>query len=163
MIKTVTGDLLESTETYLCHQCNCYSTRSAHLARSVFKRFPYADIYSERKSPDKPGTLIIRGDGKDQRYVANLLGQVYPGNSRYPDGKRDGYKSRLQYFKESLKALVSLEGSFAFPYRIGCGAAGGDWDDYLAALQEFSEQVDGEVVIYRLDSPQIENTHPTLF
>ena len=164
MIKTKHGDLLDSTETYLCHQCNCYSTRSAHLARSVFKRFPYADIYTERKSPDQPGTVILRGDGGDQRYVANLLGQVYPGVSRYPEGKLDGSSSRLRYFKKCLEDLSDLEGSFAFPYRIGCGAAGGEWEDYLAALEKFAEQVPGDVVIYRLDPlPQTQSSHPTLF
>jgi hypothetical protein len=41
-------------------------------------------------------------------------------------------------------------GSFAFPWRIGCGAAGGDWVRYLKAIRAFSEMIDGDVTVYKL-------------
>lgn len=162
MLRTVNGNLLDSKETYLCHQCNCYSTRSAHLAKSVFSKYPYANIYASRQEPDEPGTVIVRG-GDDQRLVANLLGQIYPGYSRFPNGKRDGLKARLGYFEKCLEELSRLDGSFAFPYRVGCGAAGGDWDTYQGLLEDFSTSVEGDVVIYCLDTLPKQESHPTLF
>jgi hypothetical protein len=39
--------------------------------------------------------------------------------------------------------------SIAFPWRIGCGAAGGNWEKYMKMIEGFSEYVDGEVLIYR--------------
>lgn len=152
MLKVVSGDLLASKETYLCHQCNCVTNRSAHLARSVFKQFPYSNIYHGRSAPDAPGLVILRGDGTSQRFIANILGQYYPGKSRFQRDMRDGTEARLSYFQKALNHLKSLEGDFAFPWRIGCGAAGGDWDQYYHLLEQFADQIEGDVVIYRLPS-----------
>ena len=150
MFKVIEGDLFDATETYLCHQCNCVTKRAAHLAKAVFTKFPYADIYSPRKGMDKAGTVIIKGNGKDQRFVVNMLGQFYPGVAQYPTGKVDGFKARLHYFWCCLQEMTLLEGDFAFPYMMGCGAAGGDWSRYHDGLKWFESQIDGNVTIYKL-------------
>lgn len=175
MLHLVKGDLFESKERYIVHQVNAVTTRAAHLAYYMFKRFPYSDVYSPRalrdgdkkhaenllKHPDevsfdedKPGDIIIRGNGKDQRFVIALLGQYFPGPVRYPDSKKDGFKARQKYFHQGLWKIAqipSLE-SVAFPQGIGCGAAGMSWDIYYKILQNFAEYLDGkaEVYIYHL-------------
>lgn len=176
MLHSVKGDLFESKEKYIVHQCNCVTTRAAHLAYHMFRRFPYADVYSPRalhggdkkhaedlmKHPDDvvpqrdtPGDIIIRGNGEDQRYVIALLGQYFPGFPKYPDSKKDGAKARQKYFYQGLWKIANIPSleSVAFPYGIGCGAAGGDWDIYYKILQNFAEYLDGtaDVYIYRLD------------
>ena len=35
--------------------------------------------------------------------------------------------------------------SIGFPYRIGCGAAGGNWNNYLGTLEIFSRYLPGIV------------------
>lgn len=144
----VNGDLLKSTETYLCHQCNCISQRSAHLSSAVFAEFPYSNVYSGRTIPDTPGTIKIKGNGKDQRYVVNMFGQYYPGK-KYPNSRKDGREQRAKFFESCLIEMSKLGGSFAFPWRIGCGAAGGDWDRYLNMLHNFSKDVES-VTVYKL-------------
>ena len=158
MLKIVAGDLMKATEMYICHQCNCVTNRSAYLAHTMFKCFPYADIYSGRKYPDTPGTIKICGNGDDERFIINMLGQYYPGK-KYRDSKKDGEKTREKYFSLCLDRLEALcegsgEGSFAFPWRIGCGAAGGEWDNYMAMLEAFSRRITTDVVIYRLPSKE---------
>jgi O-acetyl-ADP-ribose deacetylase (regulator of RNase III) len=155
MIEVITGDLFEASEQYICHQCNCVTNKAAHLAKDVFNRFPYADIYSGRLNPDAPGTVIIKGNGQDQRYVAALLGQYYPGFPKYPDSNLDGTKVREKYFHRALVRLAKTPGlqSVAFPWKIGCGAAGGSWEHYLGTLENFAKYVEvtqgTKVVIYR--------------
>lgn len=149
MFTIVDGDLFDAPETYLCHQCNCVTKGAAHLAAAVFKRFPYADIYSPRTEPDEPGTIILRGNGEYERFVVNMLGQFYPGRSSVPTGY-DSYKIRRRYFRESLFKMTELEGNFAFPWGIGCGAAGGDWGKYIEILKNFESYIKGNVVIYKL-------------
>lgn len=164
MIKTIRGDLMKATETYLCHQCNCVTNRSAHLAKSVFKNFPYADVYTHRKQHSKPGSIELRGDGKEQRFVVALFGQYYPGVTKYPNSPKDGWNARFKYFTQALEELKKLpEGSFAFPWRIGCGAAGGKWEHYYEAIKGFSESINSDVVIYRLDKPKIQSPDGDLF
>lgn len=56
------GDLLQSDTQYICHQCNCMTTRPKGLARSLFRAFPFADVYSKRLQTgqeDSPGTISV--------------------------------------------------------------------------------------------------------
>ncbi len=176
MLHSVKGNLLASKEKYIVHQCNCVTTRAAHLAHSIFKRFPYSDIYSPRDGKDgdtahvdstlnpeaalkpyedKPGDIIIRGNGDDQRYVIALLGQYFPGFARYPDSKKDGVKARQQYFYQGLLKIAQIPSlkSIAFPYGIGCGAAGGDLAVYSKMIWSFAKHLEGksEVYVYHLE------------
>ena len=172
MLQEIQGDLFESKEKYIVHQCNCVTTRAAHLAADVFRRFPYADVYTcrdpnmqkravfdnENKQiqpeyySDKPGNIIVRGNGADQRYVIAILGQFYPGRPRYSDSRLDGVKARQSYFHQGLWKIAQVEGleSVAFPRGIGCGAAGGDWSFYRKMIKKFADYLgDGvKTVIY---------------
>jgi O-acetyl-ADP-ribose deacetylase (regulator of RNase III) len=148
-----TGDLLSAPEQYIAHQCNCVTSRGAHLAKAMFNRFPYADIYSSRTDPDTLGTIVVRGDGQAQRFVINMLGQFYPGRVKYPHSTKDGYKTRQNAFAQCLVRIAEIPDlqSIAFPYMIGCGAAGGDWQIYRAILAKWSKTVDAEIVVYKLE------------
>lgn len=143
-------------EKYLCHQTNCVTNRAAHLAKDVFKAFPYADIYTDREEPDHPGSIIVRGNGTEHRFVINMLGQVYPGAPRYPDSSIDGHSAREKYFHRCLheiSKITNLE-SIAFPWCIGCGAAGGSWNAYHDLIARFTDYVEKQqnvkVSIYKL-------------
>ena len=155
MIEIVTGDIFESTDKYLCHQCNCVTHLSAHLAKDVFERYPYADIYTPRGNStyaDTPGTIIIKGNGVDERYIVAMLGQYYPGRAKYPKSSLDGIPVRQKYFYHCLLRLAKVPDleSVAFPWRVGCGAAGGDWERYLGIITNFANYVDGKGVKVRV-------------
>ncbi len=163
-VKIRTGNLLKASEQYIAHQCNCVTRRSAHLSKQVFKRFPYADIYSEREEGqhDSLGTIEIRGNGEEERAVINMLGQFYPGRTKYPNSKKDGFKAREAAFRSCLEHILEIEDmeSIAFPFGVACGAAGGDWPTYLTMIEDFADQTDAEVVIYKLpEKPKV----PDLF
>jgi hypothetical protein len=155
MIEIVTGDIFDAKEKYLCHQCNCVTNRSAHMAKDVFTKYPYADIYTARTEPDKAGTIIVCGNGQDQRFVINLLGQHYPGKPKYPESKLDGTLVREKYFHQCLLRIAKISNleSLAFPWKIGCGAANGDWNHYLGTLTNFANYIEttqgAKVLIYR--------------
>lgn len=157
MFTIVDGDIFDSTETYLCHQVNCVTNRAAHMAAAVFKRYPYADVYSKRTEKDLPGQILVRGNGEDERRVIGLLGQYYPGHSKYPNSNTDGLSARKMFFREALRTMSHELGekgvTFAFPWTIGCGAAGGDWGAYITMLKEFEKNIPGDVVIYKLPEP----------
>lgn len=153
------GSLLDSEAQYIAHQCNCVTTRGAHLSRDIFSRYPYADIYScrtktdWRNSEDKPGTITVKGNGVDQRYVINMFGQIFPGKPKFPDSKIDGYEARRINFRKCLIAILKIQNlnSIAFPWKIGCGLAGGDWDIYYKMIEGFSSYVSGKVIICKFE------------
>ena len=119
----------------------------------IFNKFPYANVYANRVEEDIPGEVVICGNGKDQRYVVNLMGQFYPGG--YSNSPLDDEKARRNYFYKGLLTLaqMDLQGGIAFNHRIGCGIAGGDWTWYKGTIVNFSKYVwedqSCEVAIYQ--------------
>ena len=108
------------------------------------------------------GTATFLG-GK--RFVVNLFGKLGFGKigSRWHQDKRtlqsDGPEQRRKYFRSSLqdfkRKATTSEGSkllsVAFPSRIGCGVAGGDWNGMRKDIIDFAtENPTVRVVIYKL-------------
>lgn len=156
MIKIITGDLLSANEKYIVHQANCLSHYASGIAAAIYDKFPYSNIYVNRHSPDKPGTIIISGNGQDERYVVNLMGQYYPGGPRkdFIDDK----EARQKYFHRALIKLAKVPNldSVAFPFNIGCGLAKGNWEDYYyPMINNFAKFIYDEqnaiTKIYQLD------------
>ena len=160
MIEIVTGDLLEAKEKYIAHQCNCISAGgAAGIARAIFDKWPYADCYADRKETSAPGTIDIRGNGADQRYIVNMFGQYYPGGARFPLSSLDGLAAREKYFYRCLLQLAKADDleSVAFNWRIGAGIAGGSWDHMLGKLNNFAQFVEAKgvkVTIYRREGDE---------
>lgn len=154
MIEIISGDLLDSQEKYIAHQCNCLTQHSAGTAKNIFTKYPHANTYASRTDPDTLGTIKILGNGIDKRYVINMFAQYYPGRPKYPDSKLDGTIIRQQHFYQCLikiSKIPDLE-SIAFPYKIGCNLGGGDWNYYFGVLNNFATFVKNiKVCIYKLE------------
>jgi hypothetical protein len=146
----VSGDLLDAKERYLVQQNNCVTNKAAHLAQSVFTRFPYADIYQGRTKHDTPGQILVKGDGVKNRFVVSMLAQYYPGKSKWPTDKPMFREEWFQTCLNHLGKLPNLD-SIAMPYNIGCGAAGGDWSHYLKMIQTFAlNHPTTQITLYKL-------------
>lgn len=146
----VTGNLLEAREAYIGHQCNCITKgRGAGLARLLFEQFPYADTYKNRTTPTEPGTYSIHGDGQGRRFVVNLYSQYHPGKAK---PKPDSRPQRLEWLIRGLEMFVDDHGpkELALPYGIGCGLAGGNWQEYHDALTAFAAEHALPIVLYKL-------------
>lgn len=160
MIEIITGDLLEAPEKYIAHQCNCLTQNSAGTAKAIFDKYPYANTYQRRErlpsgetsNIDVPGTIVILGNGQDQRYVINMYAQYYPGRSKYPKSSLDGIPVRQNYFYKCLLRIANLPDleSIAFPWRISCNLAGGDWEHTLGQINIFANYVGEKGVKVRI-------------
>ena len=169
----IRGDLLDSDATYIVHQCNCMSTgQAAGIAKVIFERFPWADCYGRRvglRPPvigQMPGDIQVCGGRGDERFVVNLFGQFYPGGPSlqlreidHPSCRRGwfnvGVSNIQQMFADKYYIEEPLDGvSVAFPWQIGCGIAGGDWEGYyLPRIDELAaglEKMGVRTLIYRL-------------
>lgn len=143
-IDFIKGDILTCPDKCIAHQTNCVSVGAGGLAAAIFNKFPYSDVYRDRSSghKDVPGTILVSG-GPNQRFVIHMMAQYYPGYAKYEASALDGVLARQNYFQQCLDTiseLVDLD-SISFPYKIGCGLAGGDWSVYLAMITKFSDKV----------------------
>lgn len=139
------GDLLLCKDTFIAQQSNCVAIKGHGLSESIYTKYPYADIYKPRANTgyrDTPGHVELRGNGQDKRYVCNMLAQYYTGTSRY---KNDSAQLRESWFKACLQEMAAKYAksgaSFAFPWRISCGLAGGNLDHYIEMLVDFAAEI----------------------
>ena len=151
-VKIVNGNLLDATEEYIAHQCNCVTTQSKHIAKQIFDKFPYANTY-KRRTRDKvthntPATIEIMANLKD-KHIINMYAQYYPGVSKYI---HDSKQLRLEWFKQCLDKIGERGiKNVAMPFRIGSGSAGGDWNEYLKLITQFAVKYDIHVTLYKLE------------
>jgi len=158
----IEGDLLECDVQYIAHQCNCVSKTASGLAGDIFKKFPWADIYSPRKKCDNLpmdgqefGEIVVCGDGEQERYVINMMAQYRGGGiieSVQGEDQKDGEIARKEHFMKALNKITKIENlkEIAFPYGVGCGIAGGDWNVYAELIDRFVSLVDADVYIIKL-------------
>ena len=148
-----TGDLLNASGV-LVHQVNAVTTVGKGLSAAVFSRWPAADIY-QAQTPREPGQCLITILPVAAVAVANIVGQRLPGKPKHPETAQ----MREAWFAEALSALARwLHGipfgtliPVNFPYGIGCGLAGGDWDHYFKMIEAFAATVPANpVIIWRL-------------
>lgn len=149
-LQIISGDLLAAPEKYIGHQCNCVTKgNAAGLAKALFSRFPFADVYADRQKPSEPGTYSLHGDGKVERFVVNIYAQYYPGKPRKSD---DTANYRLEWLTRALERFANEHSpsEIALPYGIGCGLAGGDWVSYQEVMTRFSVGPSIQVRLYKL-------------
>lgn len=140
MITYYNGDILKSGADYICHQVNCKGIMGAGLALQIREAYP--QLYDEYKN-----LCNIMG--------ANLLGQVnvYVTNNLKSDNHintvivnmyaqedygRNKVQTDYEAFESCVRQIINLskindvyvsgKPVIAFPYKIGCGLAGGDWN-----------------------------------
>lgn len=146
------GSVIDHHAQYIVHQCNCITEKASGLAEDLFNKFPNANIYKQRngKHPywHKPGELYITGDDEDRK-VINMTSQFLPGGP----GKtfeilpgmvvKETIEMREKLFVQCLKKIAEIEDlqSIAFPWRIGCGIAGGDWSRYRFVIDKFAKKM----------------------
>ena len=156
-LKTINGDLLNATEDFVAHQCNCMSTNAKTLAQQLFIKYPYANTYKNRIKGNKntyniPGTMEIFGNGIDKRFIINIYSQYYPSIAKY---NNDTTNKRLEWFVNCLNEITKINDiqnkTIAMPYNIGCGAAGGDWNIYHKIIEDFANKEKINITLYKLD------------
>lgn len=166
-----TGDITKAAVDFIVQQCNCVTLNAKGLALQIEKQFPEVNVYQKRKpshffntatleSRDRPGTYQLISTSKQSTIVC-LFGQYRPGPpaSRLFDPFIDSTKQRLIWFRQALFHFGNWlanqnrisKPTVAIPWHIGCGLAGGSWQDYSNVLIEFSQQYHDtfRVIIYR--------------
>lgn len=154
MIEIISGDLLKSDAKFIAHQTNCVSKSAAGIAAKIFQKYPYSNSYLTREKYSSPGTIDIFGNGNDQRYIINMYSQFYPGKPNL--SQIDNLEIRKKYFYNCLREISKIKNleSIGFNYNIGCGLAGGNWEEYFKLLSKFENYVKNKfnikVLCYKL-------------
>lgn len=122
------SNLLDVQKGIICHQTNCIGAMGAGIALQIREKWPFVyDLYKEECKSLESNPKKLLGHVQDiivesDLLVANCYGQVYTG-----DGLQTDYKA-WDILLDKLKDLANYFNlDLHFPWRIGCGLAGGDW------------------------------------
>ena len=147
----VQGDLLTSKEPIIAHQCNCVTTKGKGLSEAMFAKYPYSEVYSSSSGVQRvPGENIICDPEEKGPIIVAMIGQHLPG----PPTPKETAGQRIMWFKECLEGLGMWmknndKHRIAFPYKIGCGLARGNWTVYEHLLKEFQQKYGLTVTLYK--------------
>lgn len=141
-MKTITGNLLEVKKGIIAHQVNCLGIMGAGLALQIAKRWPHVDDQYEKltKVPKIREQHVLLGyvqfvPVSQELTVANVFGQhetVHKGR-----GVATDYAALEEAFRDIDLACNGDTSRVFFPFKFGCGLAGGDWRRVLELLEHY--------------------------
>lgn len=155
------GNLLESNCDIICHQVNCQRVMGSGIAKQIRDKWPevYEDYCSEidlmynngfvKQSSDLLG-MVSCIKLENGRYITNFFSQ----DKFLPRGVCHTDYEAFTKCCNSLKEFITeynLDKSktiIGFPYKIGCGLAGGNWDVVSAIIEREFEGYEVEIYEY---------------
>ncbi len=169
VIQYVKGDLTKPLEylseehlqhnIILGHSTNALGIMGGGVALSIRKQFP--DVYAKyveycktiankETNNQKFGRVlgsaqILVTDSNPNLYIANLFGQLDIGTHK----RQTNYEWLYQAITELFFMLQGKENFvIAFPYKLGCGLGGGNWEVVEAMLKALHFQYTPETPMY---------------
>jgi hypothetical protein len=166
----VSGNLLDADVQYIAQQNCCTACKAHGLSEDIARKLPELNPYKNRRKIKGKNNWAILEDRPEvgsieiYEFEDNCLPSVICMFAQYCHGKpgiykdplgldgHDTAKDRLRYFKECLAGIATLKPeSVGFPYKIGCGLAGGDWKLHESEIKRWSIENSIHVKVYKLE------------
>ena len=134
----ITGNITEM-KGIICHQVNCRNRIGAGVAGAIIKKWPeveeaYHSVFEAGLDPKKdifgnfmPARLA------DGTIVYNVFTQFYYGNAM----KNGRIYTDMDKLISNIKVICDThkDETVYVPYGIGCGLAGGNWDEFVKGVE----------------------------
>ena len=157
MIKIIEGDITKTDKDIIVQQVNARGLMGSGLAKTIMQRYDNVrkEYRSFREKELKTAKidenllgLVNYVDVYDGKIIANIFGQL--------DIRKDRYDKTVYTNKEALlKGIESVKNkaeelglSIALPTYIGCGLAGGNWEEIKNGIEIIFEDSSVDVVFY---------------
>jgi O-acetyl-ADP-ribose deacetylase (regulator of RNase III) len=153
------GNLLDSKDNIIAHQCNCRGGFGSGVAKAIRDKWPLVyqkfmeAFHLSKRSSDLLGKIQVVKLTKDQR-VVNLYAQEDYGydGQRYTsyDALDKCLKKLSSYCVENKLNTVSI------PYKMSSDRGGADWDVVLALIKSAFKDTDVKISTWKLTKDQTE-------
>lgn len=147
IVGIINGDIAKSNEKNICHQVNCQGRMKSGVAAVIREKWP--TIYEDyvrwiiKSFPNTLGTVGISKQDDDV-IIYNFYAQYDYG---YDNKRYTSYDAFWECLNR-LKHYLPIGSRIAFPYKIGCGLGGANWNIIYAMIDEVLKDYD--VVFYKL-------------
>ena len=161
MIKEVKGNLLIYPGIEIvAHQCNCLGVWGGGIAKQIKSLYPkmFKDYYNYCKLPSDAHSILgtvqfLHSDDGKQIY-ANMFGEYSFCESVAP--YKEGEKPRhtdYDALKECLHwlhmfAILNRKKTIGIPFKLGCGLAGGNWEEVVYPMVKEEFENDKDITLY---------------
>lgn len=148
LITHIENDLFNAPMNYIiCHQVNTKAKMGKGIALTMKKLYPdnyaeYSYLCEQISASALLGSCYVTKQS-DGRHIANLFAQ----NGYGTDTRYTNYEALATCLEKLGKYARDNELSLAFPYKIGCNNAGGNWKIVLTMIEELCYGVD--ILIYK--------------
>lgn len=135
-MKTITGNLLNITDGVIVHQVNCRNRIGAGVAGALIQKYPvikqfYHYAFEKAEPKELFGTYqVVPVD--DNLKVINSFSQFYYGNAQ----KNGRVYTDMNKLVAVLKAVCDRYDNVYIPEKIGCGLAGGCWNELVEKIKD---------------------------
>ena len=168
-----TGDIFERSDlNMILHQANCFHLMNAGVAYKI-REYYLNTVIADKKTPygdmSKLGTFSTsletnKNSGKEL-LIVNLYGQFHPGRYELNENAIDSKVNRLSYLSNALHRFAEFlqiymmdlieENKCQFiigvPWLIGCGIAGGDYNQTFEIFKKIFSPLAKNVKIVFVD------------
>lgn len=144
------GNILESTENFICHQVNVQGVMGGGLALQIANLYPNVEEEYNR---------LCHNHGNNYE---TLSGRFY--NVRIDENKgisncftqKPNFDTDYEALESCFRRLLTLckkgNKTICVPFKYGCGIANGDWDKVSSILETLSNDIGVDIVVYKLES-----------
>ena len=158
-IKFRNGDFLKAEEQYKVHQVNCRGRMDTGIAKQIKYQFPavYQQYHNLFINADEDicksylGTIfpvVVEG-----QCIINLFGELECSQDNVRHTNYEAFYSGLEKLREYLYLMNSK--SVAFPFKIGSGRGGGDWNVIIAMIISVFKHSNITIIFYKYDPKSI--------
>ena len=139
-MQIIEGNITDISEGVIVQQVNCMGAIGAGVSGAIIKKWPavkkdYLAKCSEYPRQELLGMITVTAVSRSL-FVVNLFSQYSYGNS----AKTGLVYTDMDVLVHGLKTLVYLYGKTGqqiyVPYGIGCGLAGGNWQELVRRTEE---------------------------
>lgn len=157
MIEIIEGNIVLSDKDIIVQQVNCRGLMGSGLAFTIMKR--YNNVKSEYQAFRTKQLKKVEADADllgmvnyvdvyDEKIIANVFGQVDIRKGANDQTVYTKKEALLQGIRDVKAKAEQLNLSVAIPTFIGCGLAGGDWNDIKPEIDVIFEGSSVDVAYY---------------
>ena len=140
------GNPITGNYDIFCCQVNCKGVSETILAKQIKEKYP--EVYEKYVNSCSRGALnlgtILVVETSDSRKCICMFAQDKYGRGAKTD--YGAFKACLYNIKYVMNTL-DKDLTIAFPYKIGCGKAGGDWEIIHDLIKNFARKIEQPVII----------------
>ena len=147
MSAIINGDITKVIKSgYILHQVNCMSAMGAGVALALMKKWPQvrSEYIQFSKQAAKPKDLLGQIEYvqvENNLTVINSFTQLGYGNARLSGVSDTNEELLIRNIRNAAKKAASENTTVAVPYLVGCGLAGGNWQNVYNGIKDLDNLI----------------------